>query len=145
MKNENKSHRKKLSRVVTIINPSASSINPTTYTSSTILAPIFPARESCSTDSANSIFGRLFLLPCKISDKKCFIQIFTNDEMLSVYYIPISNDSSVIYYQSDILNDLLPFSIPWTFWFNIMEDNNRSNNMLDYFMLGYTTQCNTYQ
>ena len=66
--------------------------------------------------------------------------------MLRIEYIPISNDNYVINAQSDILNDLLPFSIPWKSWSYIMEDDNRSNYMLDYFTLGdnnqyYTARC----
>ena len=62
--------------------------------------------------------------------------------MLRIYSIPIRNDNSAIHAQSDILNDLLPFIIPWTFWSDTMEDYNQSNNMLDYFTLGGTNQCN---
>ena len=52
-----------------MINPSELSINPTTSTSSIILDPIFPYREACSDDSANTIIVRLFGIPCKISDE----------------------------------------------------------------------------
>ena len=38
---KNDSHQPKLARVIAIINPSTPSINPTTYTSSLILDPIF--------------------------------------------------------------------------------------------------------
>ena len=82
---------------------------------------MFPANEACSSDIANTIFGRRFGIPLKISDKKWFIRIVTNDEMLRIYYIPIRNDSSVINSQADILDDLLPFIIPWKFWSDIME------------------------
>ena len=44
-----------------------------------------------------------------------------------------------------MLDDLLPSSIPWKFWSDIMEYENRSNKMLDYFMLGDTNQWNTDQ
>ena len=42
--------------------------------------------------------------------------------MLRIYSIPIRNDNSAIHAQADILNDLLPFIIPWTFRSDIMED-----------------------
>ena len=71
------------------------------------------------------------------------IRIVTNDEILRIYSIPISNDNSIICAQYDILEDLLPFIIIWTFWSDIMEYDNRSNNMLDYFTLGNNTQCET--
>ena len=51
--------------------------------------------------------------------------------MLRVYSIPISHSNSVINAQDDILGDLLPFSIPWKFCSDIMEYENRSNNMLN--------------
>ena len=40
--------------------------------------------------------------------------------MFRIYSIPISNDNSVINDQSYNLDDLLPFSIPWTFGYDIM-------------------------
>ena len=69
-------------------------------------------------------------IPCKISDKKWFILTVANGEMLCIYSILISNDDSVINYQADILDNLLPFSFPWTFCSDIMEYDNRSNNIL---------------
>ena len=90
-----------------------------------------PYHEACSDGIANIIFGRQFGIPYKISDKKCFIRRVTNDEMLCIYSIPIRNYNYIIYSQADILDNLPPFSIPWTFWSDIMEDDNRSNNMLD--------------
>ena len=57
----------------------------------------------------------------------------------------IGNDNSIINSQADILDDLIPFSIPWKFLHDIMEDDNRSNNMLDYFIFGHSNQCNTAQ
>ena len=65
--------------------------------------------------------------------------------MLRIYYIPLSSDNYVISAQSYILNNLLPFRIPCKFRSDITEDDNRSSNILDYFMLGHTTQCNTSQ
>ena len=69
MRNENKSCQTKLARVIALTNPSASSINTTTSTSSNILDPVFPTHKACSDDSANTIFGRRFVITCKISDK----------------------------------------------------------------------------
>ena len=69
MQNENERHKPKLARVVTLINPSASYINPATYTSSMIVDTMFPDRKPCSADSANTILGRRIFIPCKISDK----------------------------------------------------------------------------
>ena len=63
--------------------------------------------------------------------------------MLHIYSIPIVNDNYVINDQADILDDLIPFSIPWKSRSDIMEDDNRSNNMLDYFTLGDINQCET--
>ena len=63
--------------------------------------------------------------------------------MLCIYSIPFSNDDFVIGAQDDLLYDLLPFSITWKFWSDIIEVDNRSNSMLYYFMLGDTTQCYT--
>ena len=40
---------------------------------------------------------------------KWFMRRVTNDEMLRIYYIPVSNDNYVINAQSEILYDLLPF------------------------------------
>ena len=63
--------------------------------------------------------------------------------MLHIYNIKISNGNFIINAQDDILYDLLPFRIPWTFRFDIMEDDNQSNNMLDYFMSGDCNQFDT--
>ena len=63
--------------------------------------------------------------------------------MLCMHYIPVSNDNSDISTQSAILGDLLPFIIPCKFRSDIMEYDNQNNNMMDYFTLGDTTQCNT--
>ena len=65
--------------------------------------------------------------------------------MLCIYSRPVSNDNSVINAQTDILDDLLSFSIPWNFLSDIMEYDNRINHMLDYFMLVDTNQYNTVQ
>ena len=65
--------------------------------------------------------------------------------MLCIYSRPVSNDNSVINAQTDILDDLLSFSIPWNFLSDIMEYDNRINHMLDYFMLVDTNQYNTAQ
>ena len=71
--------------------------------------------------------------------KRWFIQRVTNNYMLCIYLIPVSNYNSIISAQSDIINDLLPSIIPRTFWSDIMKYDNRSNNMLDYLNLGDTT------
>ena len=65
--------------------------------------------------------------------------------MLHIYYTPIRNDKYAINAYFDTLENLLPFNIPWTFYYDIMEDNNRSNSILDYLTLGDITQCDTYQ
>ena len=145
MQINNKNYQQKLARVIVLINKSTSSINPTTSTSSFILDPIFPAHEACSADSAKTIFGRRFGIPCEISDKKLFIQIGTYEKMLRIYSISIGNDNYVINDQSDMLDDLLPSSMPWTFRYDTMEDENWSNNMFDYFTLDYSTQYDTAQ
>ena len=139
MQMENKHQQRKPARVIKPINPSSLFINTTRYTSSMILYPMFPDRKACPAGHANTIFGRQFGIPCKISDKKWCIWIVTNNEMLCIYSIIVRNDNYVSSAQSDILNDLLPFIIPWKFWSDIMEDDNWSNNMLDYFTLGDTT------
>ena len=110
-----------------------------------IIDPIFPYREACSADSANTIFGRRFGIPFKTSDKKWFIRILTNNEMFRIYSIPSSNDNYAICSQDDILDELQPFRIPCTFWYDILEDDNRINNMLDYLTLGDSTQCDITQ
>ena len=51
--------------------------------------------------------------------------------MLCLYYIPIRNHNYIINNQVDILDELLPFGIPWTFRSDLMEYGNRSNTMLD--------------
>ena len=43
-------------------------INTTTSASSMIIDPMFLAHETCSVDSANTIFVRQFGIPCKIND-----------------------------------------------------------------------------
>ena len=65
--------------------------------------------------------------------------------MLRIYYIPISNDNYIIIAQAEILDNSLPFSIPWKFLSYIMEYENRSDKILYYFTLGDTTQYNTAQ
>ena len=106
---------------------------------------MFPYFKACPADSENTIFGRRFVITCKISDRKWFIQRVTNYEMLSIYSIPFINDNDIISAQYGIPDDFLPFIIPWTFWSDIMEDDNRSKNMLYYFTLGNTTQYDTAQ
>ena len=69
MQKENVIYHQKQAQVIAIINPSDSSINPTRYTSSMILDPMFLYCEACSSGSANTIFGRWFVIPWKISDK----------------------------------------------------------------------------
>ena len=70
MQSEIDNHQPKLAQVVSLINQSSSYIIPTTSISSIILDPMFPAREVCSADSTNTIFGRMFGIPFKISDIK---------------------------------------------------------------------------
>ena len=65
--------------------------------------------------------------------------------MLSISSIPSSNDNYVISAQADILDYLLPFSILRIFQYNIMEDENQSNNIKYYFTLSDTNQFNTAQ
>ena len=138
-------HHPKLARVIALINQSSSSIGPSTCTSSMFLDTMFPAHETYSADSTNAIFGGNFGTSCQISYIKWFIQRVANDEMLSIYSIPVRSDNSIICDQYDILDDLLHLRIPWTFWSNIMEDDNQSKNMLDYFTLGDTNQCDNIQ
>ena len=45
----------KIRRAIAVINPSYFFITPTTYTYSMIIDPMFPARETCLADSANTI------------------------------------------------------------------------------------------
>ena len=51
--------------------------------------------------------------------------------MLRIYSIPISNDNSLMNNKAEILDNLIPLRITWTFWFDRMEYDNQSNNMLD--------------
>ena len=113
MQSEIENDQPEIAQFVALINQSSYFINPTTSISSIILDIIFPYREACSADSANTIFGRLFSTPFKISDRKWFIQRVTNNKMLCIHSITVSNDNYVISDQSDILDNLLPFSIPW--------------------------------
>ena len=124
MQREGTNIQQKIARFLKLINQSYSYISPTTYTSNMIPDPIFPALKNISANGANIIFGRQFFIPFKISDRKCFIQRITNDEILRKFSISVSNNNSVISAQAGILNDLLPFRISWTFWYNIMEDDN---------------------
>ena len=71
MQTENNNHQSKLARFIAPINPSSLFIDPTKYTSIMILDPMFIDREACLADSANTIFGRRFGIPRKISDT-CF-------------------------------------------------------------------------
>ena len=52
MQMENENHQQKLARAIALINTFPFFINTTIYKSSMILDPKFPARESCSADSA---------------------------------------------------------------------------------------------
>ena len=65
--------------------------------------------------------------------------------MSRIYFTPIGNCNYVINGQADMLYDLLTFSLPWTFCSDIMEDDNRSKKLLDYFTLGDSTQRGTAQ
>ena len=62
--------------------------------------------------------------------------------MLRIYSIKVSNDNDVISAQSEILDDLLPFIITWTFWSDINENYNRSDKMLDNVTLCDTAKYN---
>ena len=62
---ENDKHRPKLVCVIALGNPSSWFNNPSTYTSSMIIDPLFPDRKACSADSTNTIFVRQFLFLAK--------------------------------------------------------------------------------
>ena len=110
MRNENKSCQTKLARVIALTNPSASSINTTTSTSSNILDPVFPTHKACSDDSANTIFGRRFVITCKISDKnglykelptmKCCVYTLYQLEMI-IMSLMLNLASSATYHHSE--------------------------------------------
>ena len=51
--------------------------------------------------------------------------------MLRIHYIPVINDSFGINSKYDILYDLSPFNITWSFQSDIIEDGNWSNSMLE--------------
>ena len=89
-------NQKNLAQVVALIDHYSSSISPTTSTSIMIIDPMFPDHEACSSDSTNTIFGRLFGIPCKTSDRKWFIQRVSNNEILCIYSIPVSSDHNFI-------------------------------------------------
>ena len=74
MQNEKESHHPKLARLIARINTFASSINPNESTSNIILDPMFPYWEVCSDDSENTIFGRQFGIPYKISNEIGFYE-----------------------------------------------------------------------
>ena len=69
MQIERKNNQPKISHVTALINQSSLSINTTTSTPSMVLDPMLPAQESCSDDISNTIIGRRFLIPYRISDK----------------------------------------------------------------------------
>ena len=83
IQNENESHQPKLSQVIALINPSTLSINLTTSTYSMTLDPMFPARKTCSADSANTILGDDYLFLAK-SVIKCFLY---EDLSMMKYYM----------------------------------------------------------
>ena len=140
MQRDCKNHQPKLAQVIKLINQYYFSIILTTSTSSMILDPIFISCKACLDDWKILFLGRQFGIILKICDRKWFIQIVTNNKKLCIYSIPVRNKRYVISDQYDILDELLPFIIPWTFRYNTQEDYNRSNNILDYSMLGYTTK-----
>ena len=88
MKIKNKSHEPKLSQVIGLINPSVSSINTSTSTYNFIIDPMFPARETCSADIANAIFGRQFCISCEISAKN---GLYEELSTINVAYILYTN------------------------------------------------------
>ena len=143
MQRETNNHQPKPAQVIALIKQSYLSTNLTASTSSMILYLMFPAYVSCSSDSANTILKRRFRIPCKIRNKKLFIQIVNNYEIFRIYSTPLSNEDCFISAQANILDELLTFRIQLTFSSDIMEDDNWINNMLDFFTLGYTSQHDT--
>ena len=69
MQRESNNYQLKIARIIALIKQSSLSTNTTTSTSSMIIDSIFPYREAYSADITNTIFGRLFGIPFKISDK----------------------------------------------------------------------------
>ena len=44
-----------------------------------------------------------------------------------------------------MLDDLLPFSLPWRFSFDALKENHSNFNILNFFTLRKSTQCDTAQ
>ena len=60
-----------------------------------------------------------------------------------MYSIPADTNPGIASFSPAMLDDLLPFSLPWIFRFYTLECNLRNCNNRNYFMLGNSTQYYT--
>jgi hypothetical protein len=110
-------HSHLIPRVLAIIENSNHHQSRNTITSSNlILDPAFPAKEPCRKEASNTLFGRRFGVAFQ-QGTKWFARSLLTSELLKMYSInaPPLHLTPPHFDISDVADDLRPFSLPWKF------------------------------
>ena len=108
-----------------------------------ILDPIFPAMERTAVNNSCDFFGQHFRVPFQTENNAWYVRTVTTEELLYVYSITFDRRVAFPTNIDTVIDDLLPFSIPWTFRDKVM--SNYNSNILESFTNSNTIQCNTAQ
>ena len=113
-----------------------------------VLDPAFPATEPVAAILCNSILGRRFGIPSPgINNRDWRIRSLTNSELLQTYSIPASAVPHSTHHTdySTLLDDLLPFSVPWKLRLDSTNSIVTSTGILDQFAFSNSMHCDTMQ
>jgi hypothetical protein len=140
-------HSQLIPRVVAIIENENPNVQDTMTTSNFILDSGFPAQESCKKEASNTLFGRRFGIAMKSADGTWFARPPSTLELLRMYSVVVHEINTVPphFDINDIADDLLPFSLPWTFRSEFLNDVSPVSTIMDDFMFSDSTHSNAAQ
>ena len=100
-----------------------------------VLDHMFPYKEPCPCHQHSDISGRHFGIPAQITATSWHDRRVTASELLRMYSIilPQTHIHSTPQYHAmeDILDDLLPLSLPWNMALQVQNQSAQTNAILD--------------
>ena len=110
---------------------------------------MFTSKEPCSNHQRKNILGPRFVVPAQITANSWHVGCVTNLELLYMCSITLPHihlNITIQYHAMDnILDDLLPFSLPWTMTLQVQNKSAQTNNILDAITYSKGTQCKYVQ
>ena len=146
-------HDPTISRAVAMMNSGSTSENDKLSYADMILDPAFPGQEPVAIDRKNTMLGRRFGIPIpknadfQIGTQEWSIRPMSNLEILLMYSIPINKLSMCTEHAAltHVLDNGLPFSLPWKLRETTITNLLSELGILDKFVQSSSIHCDTIQ